>query len=240
MKTKLLSLLLALMLCLSLVACGASDGGASSDADTSEAGGQSTETTETGDTDTMPTEDPAPVEEEQTTEPEPADASQTTEVPETDDQDTTSGEAMTEDTFNQIENGMTYDEVIALIGAEGELVSESEIDGITTAMYQWDAGDYGVVMITFQDDTVVNISQMGVSEGSDVVVTADMYAQIKEGMTYEEVVEIFGGDGVLISDTELAGSTSQIYQWNGESLGANCMITFSDGTVFAMSQVGIE
>ncbi len=59
-------------------------------------------------------------------------------------------------------------------------------------------------------------------------------------MTYDEVVALLGGEGALISDTEIAGSTSQIYMWNGTSLGSNANITFSDDKVIAKAQVGLN
>ena len=59
-------------------------------------------------------------------------------------------------------------------------------------------------------------------------------------MSYDEVVSLLGGEGALISDTEIAGSTSQIYMWNGTSFGSNANITFSDGKVIAKAQVGLN
>lgn len=213
MKKKLLALILALSLCLALVSCGTSNNDQPSGNDNQVESSQS----DTSD----------PVEAEESTNNQ-------------DQEETTpKNTGLTEESYSKIENGMTYDEVVAILG-EGEKLSDAQVADITTSMYQWTADDLSVATITFQDDVVVNKSQFGVSEGSDIKVTAEMYNQIQEGMTYDEVVEIFGGEGTLVSDTEISGITSQIYQWNGETLGSNCTITFSDGKVFAMSQVGLQ
>ncbi len=148
---------------------------------------------------------------------------------------------ITEEEFDSIETGMTYDEVVAIIGEDGTNISESEVAGINTVIYEWTSSEiWGNANITFQNGKVVNKAQFGVSSGDDVEITLDQYNSIETGMSYDEVVEILGGEGSLLSDTEIAGSKSQIYMWNGTSLGANANITFSDGKVMAKAQSGLK
>ena len=148
---------------------------------------------------------------------------------------------LTEENYDSIETGMTYDEVVNIIGEDGTNISESEVAGIKTVIYEWTASDgWGNATITFQDDAVINKAQFGVSSGDDVEITMEQYNSIETGMTYDEVVEILGGEGTLLSDTEISGMTSQVYMWSGTSLGANANITFSDGKVMAKAQVGLE
>lgn len=143
--------------------------------------------------------------------------------------------------FNEIQNGMSYDEVVAIIGEDGTSISESELADIKTEIYEWESHDgWGNANITFQNGKVVNKAQFGVDSGDGVEITIDQYNSIETGMTYDEVVALLGGEGTLLSDTELAGSTSQIYMWEGTSLGANANITFSDGKVVAKAQYGLE
>lgn len=148
---------------------------------------------------------------------------------------------LTEEKYNSIETGMTYDEVVDIIGEDGTNISESEVAGIKTVIYEWTSSEsWGNANITFQNDKVVNKAQFGVSSGDDVEITLEQYNSIETGMTYDEVVALLGGEGALISDTEIAGSTSQIYMWNGTSLGSNANITFSDDKVIAKAQVGLN
>lgn len=144
-----------------------------------------------------------------------------------------------ENKFNQIQSGMTYDEVKNIIGEDGQNISESEIAGIKTIMYQWEDDSWGIAIVTFQNDQVTNKSQSGISSNS-VEVTLSQYDLVQTGMSYDEVKNIFGGDGQLTSETSISGTSSQLYQWNGKSLGSNCVITFSDGKVFSKSQFGLE
>lgn len=149
-------------------------------------------------------------------------------------------EGITAEKYEKIENGMSYEDVKGIIGTDGENVSSSDVAGVTTAIYQWKSGNFGTAMVTFQNDAVTGKSQFGVSEQSDVTVSAAQYDKIETGMTYDEVKEILGGDGQSLSETEIAGQTAEMYSWSGSSLGSNCTISFGNGKVTAKSQVGLQ
>lgn len=144
------------------------------------------------------------------------------------------------DKFAKIENGMTYDEVVSIIGSEGSEQSTNEIGGVKTTMYEWESDGWGVATITFQNGKVTNKTQFGVNDQSAAKATMDKYNQVETGMTYDEVVAIMGGDGELSSDTEIAGVSSKLYMWDGEDIASNCSITFSDGKVSSKSQFGLD
>lgn len=143
------------------------------------------------------------------------------------------------DKFAAIKQGMTYEEVVALIGSEGKLLSQSSVAGIETADYQWESDGWGTATVMFQDGVVVNKTQFGIG-GSDAEVTLEKFNAVETGMTYEQVVELFGGEGELLSETELAGITMAIYTWNGNTLLSTCQVTFENGAVSSKSQYGLE
>jgi len=65
--------------------------------------------------------------------------------------------------FEQVQNGMTYDEVKAIIGSEGELQSESEVAGYKTVMYMF-KGESGIganATMMFQNNELTSKSQFG-------------------------------------------------------------------------------
>lgn len=65
--------------------------------------------------------------------------------------------------FEQIQNGMTYDEVKGIIGSEGELQSESEVAGYKTVMYMF-KGEKGLgsnATMMFQNNELTSKSQFG-------------------------------------------------------------------------------
>lgn len=75
-------------------------------------------------------------------------------------------QGITAEKFNAIESGMTYDEVVNIVGSDGELSSQVDIGGdeYKTEIYVW----YGVVPgsnanVTFQGGKVVAKAQIGLS-----------------------------------------------------------------------------
>lgn len=64
--------------------------------------------------------------------------------------------------FNQIQNGMTYQEVVRIVGAEGTLQSENTIGG-HNAMYAWQNASAfdGGMNAMFQNEKLIQKSQFG-------------------------------------------------------------------------------
>ena len=66
--------------------------------------------------------------------------------------------------FAQLRAGMSYSEVVSIIGSEGELMSENEMAGYRTQMYMWEGeGTFGVgnANALFQNGEMVQKSQFG-------------------------------------------------------------------------------
>lgn len=96
-----------------------------------------------------------------------------------------------------------------------------------------------------QTSSSVNESEVQTTENEktttkDVKVTLEQYNQIKDGMTYEEVVEIFGGKESTSSESEITGIKSEIKTWNGNGTFSVATIGFTDGEVSSKSQTGLE
>ena len=70
--------------------------------------------------------------------------------------------------YQRIENGMSYQEVVAIIGSPGEEMSQNKIDGvpgvmdaITTIMYQWTNSNGSSMNAIFQNDSLMQKAQFG-------------------------------------------------------------------------------
>lgn len=67
--------------------------------------------------------------------------------------------------FDAIQSGMTYEEVVAIIGSEGEMLSEvgSKGEQFHTVMYEWKGiGDFGAnANFTFQEGKMEMKAQFG-------------------------------------------------------------------------------
>lgn len=62
---------------------------------------------------------------------------------------------LTMEKYNQIKNGMTYDEVVQILGSKGEEVSSSEIGKYKNATYKWSGENYSFIIGTFQNDKLL-------------------------------------------------------------------------------------
>lgn len=83
-----------------------------------------------------------------------------------------------------------------------------------------------------------------VTTKNDEKITLEEFNQIKTGMTYDEVVKIIGGEGVVLSESNIGNSEQYhtiIYKWEGKgSIGANANITIQGGKVISKAQAGLN
>lgn len=67
--------------------------------------------------------------------------------------------------FNQIQNGMSYEQVVALLGAPGQVMSENTIgEGAYrthTVMYSWQVGVMANMNCMFQNGKLMSKAQLG-------------------------------------------------------------------------------
>lgn len=119
------------------------------------------------------------------------------------------------------ENGIQYG-VIYLIDAQG--------NNLLTAMN-------GKVSYNCFDEAVEYTGS------NPPTITLEEFNQIKNDMTYQEVADIVGSSGELISESgdDASDYYTQMRSWDGEgSLGANANVMFQDGKVVSKSQFGLQ
>ena len=92
------------------------------------------------------------------------------------------------------------------------------------------------------EQTATNSSNLVTSENTRI--TLEEFNQIQTGMTYEQVVEVIGDGGGIMSECGKTGggqNKTKIYSWEGKGgLGANANVTFQGGKVVAKAQFGLE
>ncbi len=69
-------------------------------------------------------------------------------------------------------------------------------------------------------------------------VTMENYKKVKNGMSYEEVVEIFG-EGEEISSTNVAGYSTATYMWKPGTF-SNVTLTFQNNKLISKFQMGLK
>ena len=75
---------------------------------------------------------------------------------------------VSKDKFSAIHEGMTYREVVTIIGTEGEELSSNKMEGVpgvmpsvSTKMYTWQNGDGSIMNAMFQNDKLIQKAQFG-------------------------------------------------------------------------------
>lgn len=64
--------------------------------------------------------------------------------------------------YQRLQTGMTYRQVVAILGEEGEELSSNEIAGTRTVMYKWSTRfGTGNMNVMFQDDKMIQKAQFG-------------------------------------------------------------------------------
>ncbi|HDR7436686.1 TPA: DUF3862 domain-containing protein [Bacillus anthracis] len=65
--------------------------------------------------------------------------------------------------------------------------------------------------------------------------------QIQNGMSYDDIVTIIGGDGELCSEATAGGYKTSLYTWEGQRWnGSNAKVTFKNGKIMTKAQFGIK
>ncbi|MBT9174328.1 MAG: hypothetical protein DDT21_02742 [Syntrophomonadaceae bacterium] len=85
--------------------------------------------------------------------------------------------------------------------------------------------------------TVVITSVQAAKPGE---ITLAIYTRVRSGMTYEEVVAIFGRLGTEISRVEMLGTVTVSYIWKNPGLFSSVSITFQNNAVVSMTQFGLR
>ncbi|MEZ5428141.1 MAG: DUF3862 domain-containing protein [Pyrinomonadaceae bacterium] len=153
---------------------------------------------------------------------------------------TSGGDGLSIDKFNQIKNGMSYQEVVNILGSEGTETRSSESGNIKIVSYKWEGDKFQRVFATFRDGKLTSKAQTGLSNTSttkdgDADITMEKYNQIKTGMSYDEVVKIIGSEGEESNSTTVGKYELKTYIWKGAEY-SRIFATFRNNELSSKSQ----
>lgn len=136
-----------------------------------------------------------------------------------------------------------------------ELTAQWETDALSINQY---APDQNTVfsVVSDEDSSTIFATFINGKETYNLFSTEEAYSEnpptisleefnaIQTGMTYQEVFDIVGSRGSLLSETDLGLGDqyySAMYMWEGEGMvGANANVLFQGGVVVSKSQFGLE
>lgn len=129
--------------------------------------------------------------------------------------------------------------------ADAQALAQNYPDGYTTLSVESDeAGTTIYVTYVNGKQTYSIFGSNAVSQDNPPTISLEEFEQIQTGMSYQEVFDLVGSRGELLSEADLGLGDeyyTAIYSWDGEgALGANAIVTFQGGYVTSKAQAGLE
>ncbi len=127
--------------------------------------------------------------------------------------------------------------------AANELIPEEESAVITLYLQDGEGNILASILGDKLSDSF-NSSSPGNATDNPNTITLEEFNAIKTGMDYQEVFDIVGGRGEILSEVDLGLGDEYVtimFTWKGEgSFGANANVTFQGGKVTTKAQFGLE
>lgn len=120
----------------------------------------------------------------------------------------------------------------------------ANIDGLAENISVSDYTEDGsTIQYTYQNGKMVydssNVAKREIQ--GDGTVTMELYQKIKNGMTYNEVVNLIGADGKPVVSVGDGEYKTECYEWSGDSGDYSSVdVTFQGGVVAGKLQIGLE
>lgn len=141
--------------------------------------------------------------------------------------------ALTQSTYAELVAGMTFEQVIDIVGPPDMVVSRS---GARSEMYRWTNESGDSYMAKFENGVLVRKTKLNIEEerkpsGGQTRITMKQYNQIEKGMSEERISQILGFKSKLV-----AGNNYNVhfYQWT-DSTGTNFTAKFSNKRLDSMT-----
>lgn len=129
--------------------------------------------------------------------------------------------------------------------ADAQALAQSYPDGYTTLSVESDEAGTTIYATYINGKQTYSIfGSNTVSQDNPPTISLEEFEQIQTGMSYQEVFDLVGSRGELLSEADLGLGDeyyTAIYSWDGEgTLGANASVTFQGGYVTSKAQAGLE
>jgi len=148
---------------------------------------------------------------------------------------------ITGEALRAIKPGMSYQEVVAIIGSEGTRSTSMNMGGTVSESFQWKAGPLKWIQVMFTDGHAAMSSQVGLyPRTADRTITAAQWGKLTEGMSVDEAMQAIGTPGAFTGFTKIMDSVSEGYLWYGRGMASVATASFTNGHLSTMMQVGLN
>lgn len=103
-----------------------------------------------------------------------------------------------------------------------------------------------IILIIAMIPLIIDISEIPFNQ-SEIAntnkITLEKFNQIQSGMTYQEVVDIIGEEGNILSESNIMNDEqykTTMYYWYGQDGISNANVTIQGGKVISKAQIGLK
>lgn len=141
---------------------------------------------------------------------------------------------------DSITDGMTRDEVQALIGVTPSSTTESEFMGTTTEMVQWLDGLHNSITVIFTNGAASAVTYLDLTTMAAIrdALTTEHFVQLSNGMTVDEVRSVMGIAPTSESTMDIAGTEMTTLMWVADD-GRGITVVFTNGAASSITKVGL-
>ena len=116
---------------------------------------------------------------------------------------------------------------------------------IFSVAVNWDDNSLNEHESSSQSQTTSQNNSSEIKQETKGKVNYENFEKIETGMTYEQVVQIFGEEGKVLSESEIDIGIGEeystiMYYWYDKTGIANCNIMFQNNKVVSKAQVGLN
>ncbi|WP_246005625.1 DUF3862 domain-containing protein [Companilactobacillus insicii] len=142
-------------------------------------------------------------------------------------------------------DGLTLETLQKLFGKYSSN-SNNTIGNVQETSYTWKNianGDLGSSLIVgLVNNHAISKSISGLKVNRNKEINLDLYNQIQNGQSEQDIIHLLGKPNGY-SETSVEGTASKVYSYTSDvkgEIGANIVITFTDGTVSSKNQLSVQ
>lgn len=124
--------------------------------------------------------------------------------------------------------------------------SDSTIGDVQATSYTWKKIAHGdlraSLIVGFVNNHAISKSISGLKVKRNKKITLDLYNQIQNGQSEQDVINLLGKPNGY-SETSVENTASKVYSYTSDvkgEIGANIVITFTDGAVSSKNQLSVQ
>ena len=150
---------------------------------------------------------------------------------------------LSNDKFEKLQKRIDYNTAVKILGGSGTLESEKKSRGVHSLTFEFKEDSDGILIsLVFVNNELEHKNYYNYPRSTPgKIITADLFDQVKTGMTYDELIKVVGGEGLLRSSSGFSDEeySRQSYEFKGEFNHSSADFTFEEGKLLSKSQYGL-